>query len=103
MRIERIAPPNAKLLPGGVQQTHDGQLYRLFCFPSGRLIPVGYTPTKQVDDPIYERIMVESQAYKAALDIKPQNEMQARKLKAIIDRGPVYETIAFFHIKGRSV
>lgn len=47
-----------------------------------------------------EIIEVESVGYKAALDIIPKDDAQAKKLKAIIDRGPTYTTMRCFLKKG---
>lgn len=48
---------------------------------------------------LFERVTVESFAYPAALDIRPKNELQRRKLEAIINAGPTYESCLFFQTK----
>lgn len=42
-------------------------------------------------------VTVTSMGYLASLDIVPKNAVQAAKLEAIKQRGPIYQSIAFFH------
>lgn len=45
---------------------------------------------------LMQRVTVTSMAYLAAQDIRPENEVQRRKLQAILDAGPTYESCVFF-------
>lgn len=49
---------------------------------------------------LYERVLVESKAYREAINITPENETQRRRLQAVIDRGPTYESIMFYQQDG---
>lgn len=49
-------------------------------------------------NPMYAKIIVTSKGYEAALGIISENEKQAQKLQAVIDRGPTYESLVFFQV-----
>jgi hypothetical protein len=86
-----------RIIPG-VRQDAEGRSYRIKQYANGKQEHV-YCSAPELT-PRAKRAMtpviVQSMAYRAAKDIQPKNAVQAAKIKAILDRGPTYESLACY-------
>jgi len=83
----------------GWRQDHKGRIYSVLRNSQGRT-DIRYHPTPTLPPArakLYEPITVHSQGYDAWLGVIPENDIQRKMKEMVLERGPTYESIVFFH------